>query len=302
MFTTVERPGHRPAGADGGADHRRQGASGSPTSATTCATPGRRSICFAPSTRPVDLVPGDALLLGFARVAGRHRAPAVGDGAAPGHRRRPAATRRWPGRCGTARPGSRPTCSRDTTGGLNRSGEIVLLVPNEHELLTLGNTGAYWLRVRLLTPAARPADLPGDRRGSRHLSVAAHRRHGARPSTPSRSPGRGARPVGRQPRPGVPGRRSRRCCPRRHGETVRVTDAGGIGGMDRGRGLLPVRPRPTPTSSGTRRPASSGSARGSATPTGRCASTAGSRGTAPRSRSPATGTAAAPPATSAPAR
>lgn len=38
----------------------------------------------------------------------------------------------------------------DTTGGLNRNGTIVLLVPTEHEALTLGGARAYWLRARLL--------------------------------------------------------------------------------------------------------------------------------------------------------
>jgi len=38
----------------------------------------------------------------------------------------------------------------DTTGGLNRNGRIVLLVPTEHEALTLGATRAFWLRARLL--------------------------------------------------------------------------------------------------------------------------------------------------------
>jgi predicted phage baseplate assembly protein len=42
----------------------------------------------------------------------------------------------------------------DSTGGLNRAGEIVLLVPRAHELLTLGNTPAFWLRARLLAPKA----------------------------------------------------------------------------------------------------------------------------------------------------
>jgi predicted phage baseplate assembly protein len=40
----------------------------------------------------------------------------------------------------------------DTTGGLNRAGQIVLLIPVEHELLTVGNDAAYWLRVRLVEP------------------------------------------------------------------------------------------------------------------------------------------------------
>ncbi len=42
--------------------------------------------------------------------------------------------------------------TEDTTGGLNRAGEIVLLIPIEHELMTIGNTAAYWLRARLLAP------------------------------------------------------------------------------------------------------------------------------------------------------
>ncbi len=41
---------------------------------------------------------------------------------------------------------------RDTTGGLNRNGSIVLLVPNQHEPLTLGGHRAFWLRARLLVP------------------------------------------------------------------------------------------------------------------------------------------------------
>jgi predicted phage baseplate assembly protein len=40
----------------------------------------------------------------------------------------------------------------DTTGGLNRDGNIVLLIPNVHEPLTLGAARAHWLRARLLSP------------------------------------------------------------------------------------------------------------------------------------------------------
>ncbi|MEQ1701037.1 MAG: putative baseplate assembly protein [Ilumatobacteraceae bacterium] len=40
----------------------------------------------------------------------------------------------------------------DSTGGLNRDGTIVLLVPNAHEALRLGTTRAHWLRARLLPP------------------------------------------------------------------------------------------------------------------------------------------------------
>ncbi len=40
----------------------------------------------------------------------------------------------------------------DTTGGLNRNGSITLLVPNQHEPLTLGGRRAFWLRAKLLVP------------------------------------------------------------------------------------------------------------------------------------------------------
>jgi predicted phage baseplate assembly protein len=40
--------------------------------------------------------------------------------------------------------------SGDTTGGLNRNGSLVLLVPRVHEPLTLGGTRAHWVRARLL--------------------------------------------------------------------------------------------------------------------------------------------------------
>jgi predicted phage baseplate assembly protein len=47
---------------------------------------------------------------------------------------------------------------RDTTGGLNRNGSIVLLLPNKHEPSTVGGERAYWLRVKLLpTAPGQPA-------------------------------------------------------------------------------------------------------------------------------------------------
>jgi predicted phage baseplate assembly protein len=44
------------------------------------------------------------------------------------------------------------TVYRDTTGGLNRNGEITLLVPPAHEPLTLGGQRAFWMRARVLEP------------------------------------------------------------------------------------------------------------------------------------------------------
>ncbi|MEZ5234019.1 MAG: putative baseplate assembly protein [Acidimicrobiales bacterium] len=56
----------------------------------------------------------------------------------------------------------------DTTGGLNRSGEIVLLVPPVHEPLTLADVRAFWLRIRVDDVAA---DQPTYRRSPRLLSL-----------------------------------------------------------------------------------------------------------------------------------
>ncbi|MGP7960594.1 putative baseplate assembly protein [Sanguibacter sp. A247] len=47
----------------------------------------------------------------------------------------------------------RLTVNDDTTGGLNRDGRIVLLMPAAHPPLTLGGTGAHWVRVRLVRAA-----------------------------------------------------------------------------------------------------------------------------------------------------
>ncbi|MEX0761908.1 MAG: putative baseplate assembly protein [Dehalococcoidia bacterium] len=40
----------------------------------------------------------------------------------------------------------------DTTGGLNRDGSVILMVPARHEALTLGPERAYWVRCRLADP------------------------------------------------------------------------------------------------------------------------------------------------------
>ena len=49
----------------------------------------------------------------------------------------------------------------DSTGGLNKAGSVVLLVPQKHEPLMLGGTLAHWLRVRLLRPQPGQPTLPG---------------------------------------------------------------------------------------------------------------------------------------------
>jgi len=45
----------------------------------------------------------------------------------------------------------------DTTGGLNRDGEIALRLPRHSAPLTLGGTRAHWLRVRLVAPRPNQA-------------------------------------------------------------------------------------------------------------------------------------------------
>jgi predicted phage baseplate assembly protein len=40
----------------------------------------------------------------------------------------------------------------DSTGGLNRDGSLLFLVPNKHEPLTLGGVRAFWVRARLVPP------------------------------------------------------------------------------------------------------------------------------------------------------
>lgn len=46
----------------------------------------------------------------------------------------------------------RAQVTSDTTGGLNRDGQILLMVPRAMEPLTLGGTRAFWLRARLIAP------------------------------------------------------------------------------------------------------------------------------------------------------
>lgn len=98
------------------------------------------------------LTPGDAFVLGFAHsLAGcvlqlSLDAHAEGIGVDP--RTPPLAWEVWNGEGWIS-----AQVYEDTTGGLNRAGKIVLMVPIEHEMMTLGNEAAFWLRGRLLPPA-----------------------------------------------------------------------------------------------------------------------------------------------------
>jgi predicted phage baseplate assembly protein len=105
--------------------------------------------CFPSET----LTPGDAFYLGFREsLAGmvlRVQVEAQAEGIGVDPRNPPLIWEVWNGE------GWLPTrIHEDTTGGLNRPGAVVLLVPVEHQPLTVANESAYWLRTRLLAPSA----------------------------------------------------------------------------------------------------------------------------------------------------
>jgi predicted phage baseplate assembly protein len=103
--------------------------------------------CF-PST---PITAGDAFYLGFSHsLAGtvlRISLAAQAEGIGVDPRKPPLVWEVWSGQAWIP-----ATVHDDSTGGLNRGGEVVLLIPLEHEVLTVGNTPAHWLRVRLLPP------------------------------------------------------------------------------------------------------------------------------------------------------
>ncbi|HEX7805364.1 MAG TPA: putative baseplate assembly protein [Cellulomonas sp.] len=181
--------------------------------------PGSALTCFTSS--PVQ--PGDATLLGFAEsLAGAAlrltvEATAQGIGVDPANP--PLAWEVWTGEAWTP-----VRVQRDTTGGLNRNGEIVLLIPRAHQPLTLAGTVAYWLRVRLVNAApgqptyqASPrlesvrADVVGLTVPAEHAMTVASENLGRSVGVPAQQFRVGAVPV----------------AARREGENVRVVTAGG---------------------------------------------------------------------------
>jgi predicted phage baseplate assembly protein len=108
---------------------------------------GASVTCFP--SRP--LTPGDSCYLGFAgTLAGtllRLSVQASAEGIGVDPRNPPLAWEVWNGEAWIS-----VAIFEDSTGGLNRDGNVVLLVPLEHEPLTLNGNRAYWLRARLLAP------------------------------------------------------------------------------------------------------------------------------------------------------
>jgi predicted phage baseplate assembly protein len=128
--------------------------------------PGQTAVCF-----PSDPVAeGDALYLGtrgsLAGYAVRLDLAAHAEGIGVDPRNPPLAWEVWSGEAWIA-----ATVEQDSTGGLNKAGSVVLLVPGKHEPLVLGGTLAHWLRVRLLRP--RPGQ-PTYQASPRIASVALH--------------------------------------------------------------------------------------------------------------------------------
>jgi predicted phage baseplate assembly protein len=117
--------------------------------------PGASMRCFTSEPRPV---PGDAFYLGFAGSLGgsvvRFRVTTTSPAGIGIHPQTPPLTvEAWSGEAWvTALKYS------DTTGGLNRDGEVILLFPPVHEALALGGTRAYWFRVVMTqTPPGAPS-------------------------------------------------------------------------------------------------------------------------------------------------
>ncbi|HEY3737413.1 MAG TPA: putative baseplate assembly protein [Jatrophihabitans sp.] len=108
----------------------------------------RGALCFGSDTA----TPGDALYLAFEQsLAGsvlRLTLEASAEGIGVDPRNPPLRWEVWNGEGWI-----RAIVNDDTTGGLNRAGQVTLMIPLEHEVLTLGNTPGYWLRVRLVDPA-----------------------------------------------------------------------------------------------------------------------------------------------------
>jgi predicted phage baseplate assembly protein len=181
---------------------------------------GASVTCFP--SRP--LAQGDAMYLGFQdSLAGtllRLSVQASAEGIGVDPRNPPLAWEVWSGELWITVP-----VHEDTTGGLNRDGNVVLLVPLAHEALTLSGIRAYWLRARLIAPLAGQPTYQASPQ-VRRLSASAiggtvRAEHAALVGQEAigRSTGRPAQSfaVSRAP-----------VLPRLDGETVRVIDPDGV--------------------------------------------------------------------------
>ena len=124
----------------------------------------------------------------------------------------------------------------DTTGGLNRAGEIVLLVPVEHEPLTVANESAYWLRARLLAPRT---GQPTYRNSPRVRGLEVSALGGTVGAEHAETIGQRDRSAAATAPPGRPSRSTAsRCCPGATARRSRIVDGDRVDVVDGGRGLL----------------------------------------------------------------
>jgi predicted phage baseplate assembly protein len=107
--------------------------------------PGSEVLCFTSSP----IAPGDSVYLGFRHtIAGsllRLAMSASIEGIGVDPNNPPIVWEAWSGEVWLNAP-----VQLDTTGGLNRNGQIILQVPRAMAALSLGGTSAYWLRCRLV--------------------------------------------------------------------------------------------------------------------------------------------------------
>ncbi len=115
--------------------------------------PGEQVTCFR------SVSPDDAVYFGFdAGLADniiRLELKARVEGVGVDPKRPPWAWEAW-----TGEEWAEARVYRDSTGGLNADGEVVLIMPDGHDALTVGPTRAYWLRCRMTAPVG---DQPGYR-------------------------------------------------------------------------------------------------------------------------------------------
>jgi len=129
--------------------------------------PNVTATCF--SSDPIAV--GDAFYLGFteslAGVAIRLTVAADAEGIGIDPDNPPLAWEVWGGDAWIA-----ALKYTDTTGGLNRAGDIVLLIPMRHQPLTLAGDTAFWLRARLVQPKpGQPSYQASPRIGSVHAAA-----------------------------------------------------------------------------------------------------------------------------------
>ena len=126
----------------------RRWSAATPVDLTAALWPAARG---SPASRPTP-TPGDALLVGLVRavpscaVTLRMTLHRVRRG------RRPAPPAAASGRPGPAPAGSPCELDHDDTGGLNKDGDVVLHVPEEHQTSIIARERAGWLRCRLVEP------------------------------------------------------------------------------------------------------------------------------------------------------